>query len=188
MNISGDVTKVVGLTTHEAELARATYGDNTIYHSKRLRPIIAFIKKFNSPLLLLLIGAAIISFFLGQQVNAAIILVMVLLSAILDFYNSHKSEQVAEKLVAQVASNAKVWRNGKKIELAFSQLVPGDLIELSAGDVIPADATVLTADDFFVNQSALTGESFPVEKQQALKAPIKVGVSLPLSDETAIFM
>ena len=177
-----------GLTTHEAEVARATYGDNTIYHSKRLRPLIAFIKKFNSPLLLLLIGAAIISFFLGQQVNAAIILFMVLLSAVLDYYNSHKSEQVAEKLIAQVASNAKVFRNGAKVEIPFAQLVPGDIIELSAGDVIPADATVLSADDFFVNQSALTGESFPVEKQQALSTPAKVGVALLLSDETAVFM
>lgn len=153
MNTTGLPPKLpTGLTTRQAEIARATYGENTIYHKKRLRPIIAFVKKFNSPLLLLLIGAATLSFFLGQQVNAIIILVMVLLSAVLDYFNSHKSEQVAEKLIAQVASTATVFRDGKKVEIAFTDLVPGDVIELSAGDVIPADAIVLTADDFFVNQ------------------------------------
>lgn len=177
-----------GLTTREVELALATYGENTIYHKKSLRPIIAFIKKFNSPLLLLLIGAATLSFFLGQQVNATIILVMVFMSAVLDFYNSHKSEKVAEKLIAQVASTATVFRAGKKVEVQFKELVPGDIIELSAGDVIPADAVVLTADDFFVNQSALTGESFPVEKKATKNPPTQVGVSLVLSDETAVFM
>lgn len=177
-----------GLTTRQAELARATFGENTIYHKKSLRPIIAFIKKFNSPLLLLLIGAAILSFFLGQQVNAGIILVMVLLSAVLDYFNSHKSEVVAGKLIAQVASTATVFRDGKKVEIAFTELVPGDVIELSAGDVIPADAIVLTADDFFVNQSALTGESFPVEKKACAVLPKEVGVSLALSDDTAVFM
>ncbi len=177
-----------GLTTNQVEIALATYGENTIYHKKSLRPIIAFIKKFNSPLLLLLIGAATLSFFLGQQVNASIILVMVFMSAVLDFYNSHKSEKVAEKLIAQVASTATAFRNGIKVEVAFTELVPGDIIELSAGDVIPADAVVLTADDFFVNQSALTGESFPVEKKACENPPDKVGVSLLLSDDTAIFM
>lgn len=177
-----------GLTTRQVSILRATYGDNTIYHKERLRPIIAFIKKFNSPLLLLLIGAAVLSFFLGQQVNASIILVMVVMSAILDYFNSHKSEQVAEKLIAQVASTATVYRDGAKVEVAFSELVPGDILELSAGDVIPADAVVLTADDFFVNQSALTGESFPVEKSACMKPLPEVGVSLPLSNPTAIFM
>ncbi len=181
-------TTPMGLTSREAAVCLAKYGENTIYHRKRLRPIITFVKKFNSPLLLLLIGAATISFFIGEKVNASIILIMVFMSAVLDFFNSHKAEGVAEKLIAQVASTATVFRDGDKLELAFSALVPGDVIELSAGDVIPADCTVLTADDFFVNQSALTGESFPSEKHPAKERPTTVGVSLKLNDDSAVFM
>lgn len=187
---------IQGLTSHQALAQLLAYGENTIYHKERLRPIIAFIKKFNSPLLLLLIGASVISFFLGQRVNATIILVMVFMSAVLDFINSHKAENVAAKLVATVASTATVYRDGKKQEVSFSELVPADVIELSAGDIIPADATVLTADDFFVSQSALTGESFPVEKYPTKEIPtILLGPSsrvvspeLLLSDDTAVFM
>lgn len=177
-----------GLTSHDAALRLSRYGENTIYHRERLRPLIAFVKKFNSPLLIMLIGAATISFFLGQRINATIIFVMVLLSAILDFVNSHKSEKVAEKLIARVASTATVIRDGKKQELAFRLLVPGDIIELSAGDVIPADCLILSADDFFVNQSALTGESFPVEKHAQDQDEKGRDGNLLLGDMSAIFM
>ncbi len=176
-----------GLTTKEAALRLQRYGENTIYHRKRLRPIIAFIKKFNSPLLLLLIGASTVSFFLGQRVSATIILFMVFVSAILDFLNSYKSEKVAEKLLAQVASTATVFRDGKKQEVSFHALVPGDMVEFSAGDVIPADCIIMSADDFFVNQSALTGESFPLEKHVA-SVPPQIDVSVKLGDDTAVFM
>ncbi len=153
-----------GLASSEARARLVLYGKNVVYRTKRLRPLTAFIKKFNSPLLLLLIGAATISFFLGQRVSASIILLMVLMSAILDFVNSRKSEKVAGTLIAKVASTATAWRDGEKREVPFREIVPGDVIELTAGDVIPADSVVLAADDLFVNQSALTGESFPVEK------------------------
>ena len=149
-NTETSATPSRGLSHEEAARRLLKYGENTIYHRERLRPIIAFIKKFNSPLLLLLIGAAVISYFLGQRVNATIIIVMVTMSAILDFVNSHKSERVAEMLIARVASTATVWRDGVKSEVPFHLLVPGDSIELSAGDVIPADCRVRLADDFFV--------------------------------------
>jgi Mg2+-importing ATPase len=181
------VPHFTGLTHEEAAKRLLTYGENTIYHRARLRPIIAFIKKFNSPLLLLLIGAAIISYFLGQRVNATIIIVMVAMSAILDFVNSHKSERVAEMLIARVQSTATVWRNGAKEEIPFHLLVPGDVIELSSGDVIPADCRVIAADDLFVNQSSLTGESFPVEKR-ALVAAAAGDQPLAIGDEHALFM
>ena len=153
-----------GLTTAEAHQKLKQYGENIIYRKKHLRPLVAFLKKFNSPLLLLLIGTSIISAFLGQTTNAIIILAMILVSAILDYRNSAKSEAVAEKLIAQVSSTATAWRNGEKKEIDFKDIVPTDILEFSAGDIIPADCRVLVSDDFFINQSALTGESFPVEK------------------------
>jgi len=177
-----------GLTSFEAKKYLLKYGENTIYHRKKLKPFIMLLKKFNSPLLYLLMGASIISFFFGQRVNAVILIVMILVSVLLDFFNSYKSEKVAEKLVASVASTATVRRDGKKVEIPFHGLVPGDIVELSAGDVIPADCVVLSADDFFVNQSALTGESFPVEKFVMENTDSLINITLKLSDTTAVFM
>jgi Mg2+-importing ATPase len=180
-----------GLSSREAEKRLFTYGENSIYHKKKLRPLIAFIKKFNSPLLLLLIGAATLSFFLGQKTNAILILFMVFVSGIMDFINTHKSEKVAESLAARVSATATVYRDGQVQEAPLKHLVPGDVVELSAGDVIPADCRVIKADDFFVNQSSLTGESFPVEKRPEaqddgglfdLKAP------LSMQSESVVFM
>jgi magnesium-transporting ATPase (P-type) len=129
----------VGLTSQEAKRRLLDYGENSIYHKKKLRPLVAFVKKFNSPLLLMLIGTSIVSLVLGQRVSTTVILLMVFLSAVMDFWNTRKSEAVAEKLVAQVSSTVTVWRDGEKCDIPLKFLVPGDIIELSAGNVIPAD-------------------------------------------------
>ena len=86
------------------------------------------------------------------------------MSVVLDYYQEAKAENAAEKLKEQVTTTATVFRDGRKQEVKLYQIVPGDIINLSAGDIVPADARVLTAKDLFLNQSALTGESFPVEK------------------------
>ncbi len=180
-----------GLSSKEAKLRLLEYGENVIYHKKKLRPIIAFVKKFNSPLLLMLIGTSIVSLVLGQTVSATVILLMVFLSAVMDFWNTRKSESVAEKLVAQVSSTVTAWRDGIKQEVSPKTLVPGDVLELSAGNVVPADCRVLSADDLFVNQSSLTGESFPVEKTvDTEKGTALLGKDeeFPLSSTTAVFM
>lgn len=179
---------IAGLTSTEASRYLLEYGENTIYHRKKLQPFLMFIKKFNNPLLYLLMGAACIAFFFGQKVNAVILIVMILVSVILDFFNSYKSEKVAEKLVETVASTATVRRDGKVQEIPFHGLVPGDIIELSSGDVIPADGIIVSADDFFVNQSALTGESFPVEKFVYDTSISIADLNLKLTDNTAVFM
>ncbi|MBI2120487.1 MAG: magnesium-translocating P-type ATPase [Parcubacteria group bacterium] len=180
-----------GLSSREAEKLLVAFGENSIYHKKKLRPIIAFLQKFNSPLLLLLIGAATLSFFLGQRTNAAIILSMVFISGMMDFINTHKSEKVAESLAARVSATATVYRDGQKREIPLRHLVPGDVVELSAGDVIPADARVLKADDLFVNQSSLTGESFPAEKRPEPVSDVKLfdrTAPLSLQSESVVFM
>lgn len=158
------ISKEKGLSSREAQSRLRRFGHNVVFRKKRLRPFVAFMKKFNSPLLLMLIGAALVSLFLGQTINAVIILVMVLVSTVLDFLNTYKSEKISEKLLAKVAITATVLRDGLRQEIVFKNIVPGDIVYLSAGDVVPADCHVLQADDFFLNQSALTGESYPVEK------------------------
>jgi len=180
-----------GLSSREARRRLLEYGENVIFHKKRLRPIVAFVKKFNSPLLIMLIVTSLVSLFLGQTVSATVILAMVILSAVMDFVNTRKSEAVAESLVAQVASTVSVWRDGEKCEVPLVSLVPGDIIELSAGSVIPADCRVLSADDLFVNQSSLTGESFPVEKYadpDKGTALLSKNEELSLSSDKAVFM
>jgi len=177
-----------GLSSSQARKYLSLFGENTIYHRKKLQPFVMLLKKFNNPLLYLLMGAAVVSFFFGQKVNSIILIVMILISVILDFFNSYKSEKVAERLVESVASTATVIRDSIKQEIPFHSLVPGDIMELSAGDVIPADCIVLSADDFFVNQSALTGESFPVEKFIDNDLVLSSLVELKISDTTAVFM
>lgn len=153
-----------GLSGEEARKRLKEFGENIVFQRKKFRPLVAFVRKFNSPFLLILVFASLISFSIGERTNATILLLMVLISAILDFVNSYKSEKAVRELVARVVTTATVLRNGKKMELEFKEIVPGDLIMLSAGDVVPADSEILESKDFFVNQSVLTGEAFPVEK------------------------
>ena len=156
-----------GLTTKEAKSRLRQYGENVIYHKRRSRPFVTFIRKFTSPLLLILIFASLLSFFVGEHTNAAIILTIIVVSGLLDSTNTLKAQNAIDKLVGKVTSTARVVRDGKEKEIPLRDVVPGDLISLSAGDIVPADCRVLEAENLFVNQAALTGESFPVEKSAA---------------------
>jgi Mg2+-importing ATPase len=157
-------TSAAGLTTEEAETRLKTYGPNEVAKEKRGSILIRFLAHFKSPLTIILIIAALVSGILGEPVDAIIILSIVLMSVILDFTQEYRAERAADELRKRVATTVTVFRDGIKQDIEVSKLVPGDLIALSAGDVVPADARVVSATDFFVDQSALTGESFPVEK------------------------
>ena len=100
----------------------------------------------------------------GDIPDFTIIVVIVLISVSIDHYQESKAENAAELLKEKVSTTATVLRDDVKQEIKLSQIVPGDIIYLSAGDIAPADARIITAKDLFINQSALTGESFPVEK------------------------
>ncbi|MEK7518924.1 MAG: HAD-IC family P-type ATPase, partial [Patescibacteria group bacterium] len=169
-----------GLTTAEANTRLLKFGPNSVSSKAKLRPIVAFVKKFNSPLLIILMGASVISFFTGNQTSAIILICMVFLSVILDFVNTFRSEKAVDALIARVITTATVIRDGKRQEVNLTTIVPGDLVFLSAGDVIPADCRVMDGNDFFVNQSVMTGESLPVEKshlQQSSKEEINAEAS-----------
>ncbi len=160
-----------GLTSKEALVKIRQYGENVVYTREKFRPLIAFVKKFNSPLLLILIGASLISFFVGEHINAVILILMILISATLEFINSYKSEKAVQDLISRVVVTATVVRDSKIHEIEFKNIVPGDIIFLSAGDVVPADSIILESNDLYVNQAVLTGESFPVEKS-AMANPV----------------
>ena len=174
-----------GLTTEEAKKRLKQYGPNSLAEKKRMGPVRIFLSKLKNPLLILLIAISIISFSVGQKVSAVIVMMMVLLSAILDFFNSYKSQIVVEKLVSKVATRVTAFRDGSKKEVNIKEVVPGDFIFLSAGNIVPADCQVVEADDFFVNQSSLTGESIPTEKVASKK---KQTEEIKVEDQDAVFM
>ena len=124
-----------------------------------------FLNQFKSPLVLILIFAAAVSAFVREWLDAAIVLAVVLGSAMLGFVQEYRAGNAVEKLRSQVTVKSSVLRDGQPRALPSEEVVPGDVVLLSAGSLIPADGVVLEANDFFVNQAVLTGETFPVEKK-----------------------
>ena len=155
-----------GLTTEQAVSQRAKFGPNEIVTSKKLSGFFAFLSRFKNPLLIILMVGAIASGFLGDPVTAGIIFFIIFASVIIDFVNTHKSQRAAEDLKKRVMLTAAVLRDGKEIEIPFAEIVPDDVVVLNVGDIIPADGIVTGVRDFFVNESQLTGESFPVDKEE----------------------
>jgi Mg2+-importing ATPase len=163
-------TSLMGLSSEEVEERLRIYGYNELVKKKRKAAILDFLSHFRSPLVIILLIAGLISAFFGEVINALIIFSIVTLSVFLDFYQESKAERAAEMLRQRVATTATVMRDGVKREVKLTEIVLGDIIYLSAGDIVPADSRVISAKDLFVNQSVLTGESFPVEK---MSAPLK---------------
>lgn len=133
-------------------------------------PLGLLLNQFKSPIVLILLFATVASAFLGDWVDAIIILAIVIGSAILSFTQEYQANTAAEALRSQVAPKATVLRDGTQATLPVNQVVPGDVVLLSAGSLIPADGLVIQANDFFVNEAVLTGETFPVEKQPGVLA------------------
>ncbi len=124
---------------------------------------------FLNPLVMLLLALASISFATGDPRAGVMMSLMILLGVGLKLIQESKADNAAAKLRAMISVTATVLRDAKPIEIAVSQLVPGDVVELAAGDMIPADVRILVAKDLFVTQSSLTGETYPVEKFEVEK-------------------
>jgi Mg2+-importing ATPase len=153
-----------GLTSEEARKRLAKYGPNDPTGTKRTSALVQFLRLFLNPLVLILIIASLVSAALGDPVDASIILIIVLLSNMLNFVQTYRSQKAVEKLRSSVAPTATALRDGKWIEIQRRDLVPGDMIRLTAGDLVPADARLVQTTELQIQQAALTGESLPVEK------------------------
>jgi P-type Mg2+ transporter len=129
-----------------------------------LKDLQLLLSQFRSPLVLLLVFAVLLSIFLKEYSDSIIILVVLITTGILGFAQERNAGRAVQKLVELVHSKASVIRDGKEKEIPVDEVVPGDIILLNAGDMIPADSYILEANDLHVNESALTGESFPAEK------------------------
>ena len=158
-------TTPTGLQQAEAGQRLKQYGANTIRAQQRTTALRLLLGQFKSPLVLILIFAAIVSVFVGEWVDASIVLVIVLGSTILSFVQEYAAGNAVDKLRSQVTIKSNVLRGGKPQTLPSEQVVPGDVVLLSAGSLIPADGILLESNDLFVNQAVLTGETFLVEKK-----------------------
>ena len=163
-NTNQTQTATTGLTPQEAAARLDQFGPNEPAATRRHSLFSDFLHAFSNPLVLILVIAAVISAFMGEAVDAGIIGVIVLLSAIIDVTQTYRSQQAMERLRDRVAPRAAVLRGGEWKEIQRREVVPGDIIRLSAGDLVPADARLLAARDLYVQQAALTGESLPCEK------------------------
>jgi Mg2+-importing ATPase len=190
-------TSEQGLTEQEAQRRLWEIGPNETVGVRNTTAIVQLLRLFLNPLIIILLLASCVSAFLGDVINASIIVTMVLLGVSLNFIQTYRSQRVVERLRAGVAPTATVLRNGRWAELPRRVLVPGDVIRLAAGDLVPADAHLLQAVDLHVQQAALTGESMPVEKragdqkttsQNLAEAPTSVclGTSVVSGSATAL--
>jgi Mg2+-importing ATPase len=153
-----------GLSSDEASDRLTQFGPNLLKPQKRYGALTLLASQFKSPIILILIFAAVLSFFLRDPVNALIILVIVFISGLLGFWQERSAANAVQKLLAIVQIKATVLRDGSPREIPVEEIVPGDIVVLNAGDVIPGDCLILESKDLFVNEATLTGETYPVEK------------------------
>lgn len=174
-----------GLSAQEAARRLAANGPNELKEGKRISPWQIFVRQFKSLIIWILIAAGIISGVLGEAVDAIAILAIVILNAVIGFYQEVNAEKSIAALKKMTAPQAKVRRDGRMSSIPASGIVTGDIIELEAGDLVAADARLIEASSLKCIESALTGESDAVEKQSET---LDTG-EIPLGDrENMVFM
>ncbi|HKM78075.1 MAG TPA: magnesium-translocating P-type ATPase [Candidatus Bathyarchaeia archaeon] len=164
-------TTLDGLTGEEGQRRLSQYGYNVLKPKKKTDALTLFANQFRSPLVIILIFAAALSFFLQDPVSATIILAIVFVSGLLGFWQERGATNAVEKLLSIVQIKTTALRDGRPTEIPLEQTVPGDVIILSAGKLVPGDSAILECKDLFVDQAALTGETFPAEKMAGVLTP-----------------
>jgi P-type Mg2+ transporter len=156
--------KISGLTSSEASERINKYGSNRLKPARRSDVFTLLISQFKSPIVLILLGATGLSFFLHNYTDASIILTIVVISALLGFWQEHGASNAVAKLLEIVQIKAAVVRDGKEQEIPVESIVPGDIVIFNAGDIVPGDCLIIESKDLFADEAMLTGETFPVEK------------------------
>jgi len=177
-------TKPAGLSEKEASSRLASHGPNEL-PGKRVAAWEVWVRQFKSPLIWMLAAASIVAALLGDVVDAAIILAILLLSGVLSFYDEYRSERTVEELARRVSFKAVVMREGVRREIPVRELVPGDIVVLSPGSVVPADLRLAEAENLEVNEATLTGESLPAVKHARI---LKLVRGLPSQLANCAFM
>ena len=153
-----------GLSTEEAQKRTLEYGKNELVEEAKAGPIRLFLGQFMDILILILIIAAVAAYYVGDTLDAIVILIVVLINAVVGFIQEYRAEKAMEKLKGLISSEAVVIRDGKEEKISAGDLTRGDVVLLEEGDNVPADMRIIESYDLLVDESALTGESLPVEK------------------------
>ncbi|QWK19820.1 MAG: magnesium-translocating P-type ATPase [Hydrogenobacter thermophilus] len=162
--MGSNAPEVLGLSSGQAKERLLRYGYNTVEGRKRLSDLEILLNQFKNPYYLLLLFTAILSAFLGEKTDAVVIVSIILLGSLLDFWQERGAYRTVEKLLSVVKTRATVIRDGEEKDVPLEEVVPEDAVVLRAGDMVPADGVVLQAKDLFVNEALMTGEAYPVEK------------------------
>lgn len=166
-----------GLTKKQVLEKLVLFGENKLKKTRHFNALKAFLDQFKSFLILILIFAAALSFFMQSAIDATVILAIVILNSSLGFFQEYKAEKAIEELNKIMVPKAKVLREGKIIRIDSRKIVPGDILILHEGDKIMADARIIKSESLKVNEAALTGESFPEEKTAK-----KIRENVPLAE------
>lgn len=169
-------TSEKGLTTAEAEKRIESYGHNQLNEEKKKSILVKFFEQFKDFMILVLIAAALISAFFGDVADAVIILAVVILNAVLGVFQEAKAEEAIDSLKKMSSPEARVRRDGSVVHIKSEELVPGDIVLLEAGDVVPADMRLFENASLKIEESALTGESVPDDKDVAVITDENAGV------------
>ncbi len=173
-------SRMSGLTALEVSERSDTFGPNAVRsHHASAWSVLA--RQLHSPLLWLLLAAALVSAFVGQGIDALIIGVIVAASVGLGFVNEYRAERAAEAMHSEIRHDATVTRNGAPTSVEVTHLVPGDIVHVGVGSIIPADLRILTASNLECDESLLTGESIPAEK-----SPAAVASGVPLAELSSL--
>ena len=167
---------VDGLIEGEAAQRLEHFGPNSLKEQTSHSSLSLFRAQFKSPIVIILIAAALLSVALGDSTDAIIIMVIIFASGVLGFWQEKGAAGAVESLLETVETKADVLREGQHTQVPVDEIVPGDIIKLHAGKGIPGDCRILESRDLFVNEAALTGETFPVEKDSK-----KCAYDVPLS-------
>lgn len=153
-----------GLSSKDAKKRLEKYGPNEISENK-VNPFIKFLKYFWGPMPWLIEVAVILSAIIQHYADLAIIFTLLVLNAIVGFWQEHKADNAIELLKEKLALKARVLRDGEWMDVSAKVLVPGDIIHIGSGDIVPADSKIM--DQVSADESALTGESLPVDKESS---------------------
>jgi cation-transporting ATPase F len=166
-----------GLNHQEADGRLARYGPNALPPAKGAGLLMRILSQFHNPLIYVLIAAGVITAALGEYVDSSVIFGVVIINAIIGFIQESKAEAALEGLRSMAQTQATVIRDGRRRTIASEELVPGDLVLLEAGDKVPADLRLIRLAELRINESALTGESAPVTKDE-----IVLPEAIPVAD------
>lgn len=153
-----------GLTSEEAKNRFEVYGSNEIKRKRQDGPLTVLWRQINNPLIWVLIGSGLLAVLLGKITDGLVVLAVVVINTIIGFIQEYKAGKAIEALSEMIPENATVYRDGRKVSIPVSEIVPGDVLELEAGERVPADMRLIRQKNLTVEEATLTGESVPSQK------------------------